>query len=151
MATHVLTGTGTTVSTYSPAITGNTATVSLQAKTVFVPPVACADFPLRLLVSNRIQGTFVTSCTGPITSPELTGTLYWSDGTISEYTVINDTAERVEGHMAGHMQGIITSGYYAEATIRCLSLRLAVDVTACLTGSSVPGASGWDVLVVAMP
>ncbi|MFD5514343.1 hypothetical protein ACFWIB_42860 [Streptomyces sp. NPDC127051] len=151
MATHVLTGAGTSVSTYSPAITASTATVSLQATTVFVPAVACADFPLRFLVSNLIQGTYATSCTGPITSPELTGTLHWSDSTTSEYTVTHDTAERVEGHLVGHVQGTITSGHYTGATVHALSLRLATNVAACLTGSSVSTSSGWDVLVVTKP
>lgn len=151
MPTHILAGLGSASSSYNPPITQSTKRVTVHADVTFVPPVPCADAPTRLLVSSQVDGTHVTECQGTVTQPNFHGTLKWSDGTTSAFSVTTLTAERVEGHLAGHAEGTIVNGHYAGAAIHILGVRLANQTTACLTGSGVSDSTGSEVVVVTMP
>ncbi|KPI08046.1 hypothetical protein OV450_8548 [Actinobacteria bacterium OV450] len=146
MTTHILAGLGTASSSYSPAVTAAEQEVTFDSSVVFVPPLSCADAPLRLLASDELHGTIVTRCTGSLADPDIDGTLHWLDGTTSAYTITSLTAERVQGHVIAHDTGTITSGHYTGGTIHRLGIRLAGNVTACLAGGSISSSVGTDLI-----
>lgn len=149
--THILAGIGATQTSYSPAITARPSKVTLHAEQTFVPALPSADNPLLLLVSNRLDGTIQTSCLGGTTDPNLNGTLRWSDGTVSSYHINTMTAERVEGHAVGRLVGNVSNGHHQGAVINILGIKLAGDLTACLTGGGISSSTGFELVILTMP
>ncbi|MEK2473830.1 hypothetical protein MOV08_35245 [Streptomyces yunnanensis] len=151
MPTHIAAGLGTANSTYNPSVQATEQTVTLHSETIFEPGLPCADNPTRLLLSDKLDGNFLTSCLGAIQNPNLNGVLKFSDGTTSNYHISILTAERVEGHVVARATGTINNGPYAEATINRLGIRLAGNVTACLTGGGVSNSTGAEVVIITGP
>ncbi|MGW0765333.1 hypothetical protein [Streptomyces sp. NPDC002676] len=151
MATHVLAGLGQYVDTYSPPMTTSTQEYHITSDVLFVPGLPSAILPIVLLVSAHLSGSSTESCTSPITNPQATGTLTWSDGSTSSMRLVSLTGERVEGHPICHSGWTITAGHYEGATVNTLAVALASNVTACLTGGSISSAAGAVVFVITMP
>ncbi|MFE2972617.1 hypothetical protein ACFXKC_55625 [Streptomyces sp. NPDC059340] len=151
MTTHVLAGLGTYADVYSPPITESTQEYNISSYVVFTPAILAAVPPLVLLLSASLSGSSVESCTGPITNPQSTGTLTWSDGTTSSISLVSLTGERVEGHPICHSTWHVTSGHFTGGTVNTLAVALASNLTACLTGGSISTASGAVVFIVTMP
>lgn len=145
----IVAGLGTSQVRFDPPITQTSSTVGVHGQVVFTPAVQCSDAPLRLLISAQFDGNYEAECTGSISNANVHGTLHWSDGTTSAFALSAPTAaERVQGHGIGHCPGTITSGYYRGARIDILWLGFAADAAACLSGRSVSGTTGANVISV---
>jgi hypothetical protein len=147
MPTNILAGLGVTTATYNPPLAEDERVVTIHHQTVFVPPLPSSN-PLRLLLSERMDGQVVTSCGGPLREPNLHGTLQWSDGTQSSYTIDTVNAERVYGHLVARATGTINNGHYSGCEINKLGIRLAGQVAACLSGGTVSNSAGSSIVIV---
>jgi hypothetical protein len=126
---------------------------TVTQQTVFNPGEPCSDDPNLRLVRDDFTGTLAAAtCTGVPVVTSSTGTLTWSDGTTSQYTadIATCTVLRVGGHAVARMSGTINpdAAHYPGAVIHRLGLRKATSVTACLTGGSVPGSSGYGLVAI---
>ncbi|MDQ4055635.1 MAG: hypothetical protein M3237_23490 [Actinomycetota bacterium] len=152
MTTQILAGMGTGASSYNPPVTSDATQVTLHSDTRFVPPLVPSDAPLRALVSDSVNGTIVTSCTGALGTHNLNGLLKWADGTTSSYTIDTVDGERVNGHVVLHATGTIKSGHYAGAKVDRLESRLSDDLSSCVSGGgAVTGTTGSVVVTVTLP
>ncbi|MFC5731662.1 MULTISPECIES: hypothetical protein [Nocardioides] len=150
--TQILAGMGAGVASYDPPVTAVAATVTLHSDTGFVPALVPSDAPLRALVSDSVNGTIVTSCTGALGAHNLNGLLKWADGTTSAYTIDSVEGERMNGHVLLHATGTIKNGYYAGAKVDRLESRLSDDMSTCVAGGGpVTGTTGSVVINVTLP
>ncbi len=150
--TQILAGLGIGAATYDPPVTSVPDSVTLHSDTRFVPPLVPVDAPLRALVSDSVNGTIVTSCTGALGAHRLNGLLKWADGTTSAYTIESVEGQRINGHVVLHATGRIKSGHYAGARVDRMESRLSEDLASCVSGGGpVSGTTGSVVLNVTLP
>lgn len=150
--TQILAGMGVGAASYDPPVTSVATTVTLHSDTAFVPPLVPTDAPLRALVSDSVNGTIVTSCTGALGTHNLNGLLKWADGATSAYTIDTVEGERVNGHVVLHATGTIKNGYYAGAKVDRLESRLSEELSTCVSGGGpVTGTTGSVVITVTLP
>ncbi|MFD9820197.1 hypothetical protein, partial [Streptomyces violascens] len=119
---------------------------------MFSPGEPCSDDPnLLLLQDDYVAAELAATCKTPPVVPSARGTLTWSDGTQSKYSISLGNAKviRLDGHAVAVQSGKIDcdAPHYPGAKITRLGLRKA-DPIACLTGGAVSRTIGFHLVAL---
>ncbi|MFD7731681.1 hypothetical protein ACFV6F_14995 [Kitasatospora phosalacinea] len=135
--------TGSTTTTYTPALTGTlkstTATGADDASLCVVP-----THPALHGFTGPFTGTQDLSCTSILTPGSGTETLYWNTGQVSQWSWSNNF-QNVNGIETGTATGPITSGPMTGSTLTQVIALAPTTLADCATTgvSQVTGSSTW--------
>jgi hypothetical protein len=136
-------GTGTT--TYTPGITNTLQAIHNNDSVTFSP---CTLAQNKVVTSMTDSFDFIGSCAGN-TDIHGGGTILYSNGQTSTWTLDSCNGTRVIGQFVGVVSGLITNGPFNGARVWKFASRPVNDPSVCARASGVTSSTGTNTLIIA--
>jgi hypothetical protein len=136
---------GSITNTYTPGITNTLQPIHIDATTTYPP---CSVAQNKVVIGNIESLNTIMSCSS-VTDRSGGGTISYSNGQMSTWTMDSWTATPALGQKVGVSSGLISNGPFNGARVWFFGSRLTRDPSQCASANGVTTATGTSTLIIA--
>jgi len=138
---------GTATTTYTPGLTNTLQPIHLSSNITFAP---CAVAQNKVVTGYHYAYDMIASCSA-ITDFTGWGTIFYSSGQNSVWTIESWTITWLLGQSIGVVSGLVTNGPFNGARVWSFFIRAVTDPALCATAGGLTGSTGTNTLIIAEP
>ena len=131
---------------YTPGVTNTLQLIHAEGTIPFLPP--CPVAQNKVVTAFTYRHDVIASCSG-ITDLSGGGTIFYTAGQSSLYTLDSWTVTRLLGQAVSVVSGLISNGPFNGARVWQFSIRAVNNPGLCASASGVTQATATDTLIIA--